>query len=331
MYIAIVRNMKFLKLDTTDPYHNLAVEEYLFRHAEDDVFMLWQNDKTVVIGKNQNAYAEINREYLDANGVRVARRITGGGAVYHDLGNLNYTFLSVTENGKTLDFATFTAPIIKALEGLGVKATLSGRNDLEVDGKKFSGNAQYASGGRVLHHGTLLFDSDLNALSEALKVDPEKIKAKAIGSTRARVTNLSPLLPTVKGVEEFADLIEGYVMEAFAAERMEAPSCEEIDALCRRNASKEWIFPDKGLVARYSTVKKQRYPFGSVELYLDLSGEQIEDVRIRGDFFGVLPIEELEQHLKGKCLAQIKETLAGVTVEDYIFGMTGEALAEQFK
>ncbi len=331
MYIAIVRNMKFLRLDTTDPYYNLAVEEYLFRHAEDDVFMLWQNDKTVVIGKNQNAYAEINREYLDANGVRVARRITGGGAVYHDLGNLNYTFLSVTEGGKTLDFAAFTEPITEALASLGVVATLSGRNDLEVDGKKFSGNAQHAAGGRVLHHGTLLFSSDLEALSEALKVDPEKIKAKAIGSTKARVTNLSPLLPDVKSVKKFADLIEEYVTKVFAAEKIEDPKGEEIDELCRRNASREWIFPDKGLVARYSTVKKKRYPFGSVELYLEMSGEVIRDLRIRGDFFGIRPIEELEQILKGMCLEEIPKTLEGVPVEDYIFGMTGVELAEQLK
>ncbi|MBO5754545.1 MAG: lipoate--protein ligase family protein, partial [Clostridia bacterium] len=139
--------MKYLRLYSTDPYYNLAVEEYLLRHTDDDIFMLWQNEKTVVIGKNQNAYAEVNLDYAEKNGIRVARRLSGGGAVYHDMGNVNYTFITSCERATALDYAYFTRPILAALASLGVKGTLSGRNDLECEGKKFSGNAQYTADG----------------------------------------------------------------------------------------------------------------------------------------------------------------------------------------
>ena len=172
--------MKFLTLKTTNPNINLATEEYLFTHCEDDIFMLWQNEPTVVIGKNQNAFAELNMDYIKNNNIHVVRRITGGGAVYHDLGNVNYTFISGKKGSVGIDFEYFTKPIIHALPSLGISAELSGRNDILIDGKKISGNAQHTSGNRVLHHGTLLFDSDLSVLSDALKVDEEKIKAKAI-------------------------------------------------------------------------------------------------------------------------------------------------------
>ena len=189
--------MKFLRLNTTDPYYNLAVEEYLFRHATEDVFMLWQNEPCVVIGKNQNAYAEINMDVARRDGIAVVRRITGGGAVYHDDGNVNYTFIAASGNA-SLDFSRFCAPIIDALCEVGVTAALSGRNDLTVDGKKISGNAQHSANGKTLHHGTLLFDSDLEKLSSVLHVDEEKLRAKSIRSVRSRVINLKTLLPQLQ-------------------------------------------------------------------------------------------------------------------------------------
>lgn len=321
--------MRFLKLETKDPHLNLAVEEYLFRHAEDDVFMLWQNAPTVVIGKNQNAYAEIDMGHMQKKGIALARRITGGGAVYHDLGNLNYTFVSTAKKDRTLDFAFFAQPIIEALASLGVPASLSGRNDLEVNGLKISGSAQYACGGRVLHHGTLLFDADLDALSAVLRVDEEKIKGRAIRSTRARVTNLRPFLPSLADTDEFCHAISDYVVRKYAPEKTEAPHCAEIEALCRRNASKEWLFPARDLLSHYRIVKKKRHPFGTVEISLDMENDLIRDVRIRGDFFGVLPISELEDLLKGRLWENITQAVATVDIEKYIFGMTREAFAAQ--
>ena len=188
--------MRFLILKGRDPYRNLAVEEYLFRHAKEDVFLLWQNDPTVVIGKNQNAYAELDLDYVRARGIRVARRITGGGAVYHDGGNINYSVIAVGAAEGGLDFAPYTAPILEALLHFGVRAELSGRNDLLVGDRKISGNAQFRADGRVLHHGTLLYDSDLEVLSSALRVDEEKLRAKSIRSHRSRVVNIRTLIET---------------------------------------------------------------------------------------------------------------------------------------
>lgn len=320
--------MKFLILPTTDPYRNLAVEEYLFTCAGDDIFMLWQNEPTVVIGKNQNAYAEINRAWVEANGVHVARRITGGGAVYHDLGNVNYTFIS-SSRGEGIDFAYFTAPVLEALASLGVDACLSGRNDLLINGKKFSGNAQHTAGGRVLHHGTLLFDSDLDALSSALRVDEEKIRAKGIRSTRSRVTNLKPLLGCEMSAGDFIARLADAVRLRFSPEEIAPPDHAQIEALRARNASDAWIYPERDLVSRYSVCLKQRYPFGSVEIRLEMRNDVIADLQICGDFFGVRPIAELETLLRGSSRAAAAQTLAGVDVGSYIFGMTGACLAAQ--
>ena len=314
--------MKYLKLQTTNPYWNLAIEEYLFRHADDDVFMLWQNEPTVVIGKNQNVYAEIDMAYIERENIHISRRITGGGAVYHDLGNLNYTFISVSGSARSLDFATFTSPVIEALATLGAEVALSGRNDLEYKGKKFSGNAQYSKNGRVLHHGTLLFDSDLDALSRVLKVDPEKIEAKAIKSTRGRVTNLKPMISGCGSAWELGDIILGYVRERFGASEMPLPTSSEIQELCLRNSSREWLYPQHELVAGWTARKKRRYPFGTVDIHLDMSNDFIRDIRIRGDFFGSSGIEELENRLRGSTFGSLSCTLEDLDVDRYIYGMS---------
>lgn len=321
--------MKLLILDSTDPYRNLAVEEYLFRNTVDDVFMLWQNEPTVVIGKSQNAHAEIDLDLARARGVHVARRITGGGAVYHDLGNVNYSILSPSKGKDGIDFAYFTAPIIAALESLGVHAELSGRNDLTVDGKKVSGSAQHAEGDRVLHHGTLLFDSDLEALSAVLRVDEEKLRARAIRSVRSRVTNLRPYLNADCDAKEFIERIANFVTQAYGATRISVPEDAEIERLFTRNTSEEWRFPARELLSCYSIVKKQRYPFGTVEISLDMQGDTVRDVRIGGDFFGVLPIADLETTLIGINRTEITARLSDVDMAKYIHGMTSQMLAEQ--
>ena len=210
--------MKLYVLTTTNPHYNLAVEEYLFRHETDDVCMLWQNAHTVVIGKNQNAFVEVDVDALQRDGVHLARRITGGGAVYHDLGNVNFSFISANSAETGLDFARFTAPIIKALASLGVHAELSGRNDLLLDGQKFSGNAQYSANGRTLHHGTLLFDADLAVLARYLRPDEEKLKSKGIKSVRSRVTNLKPHLQISATTGEFISLLAQHLRVEYAPE-----------------------------------------------------------------------------------------------------------------
>jgi lipoate-protein ligase A len=320
--------MKFLMLKTTDPHYNLAVEEYLFLHSETDVFMLWQNDRTVVIGKNQNAYAEFDVDYAKEQGIRIARRITGGGAVYHDMGNLNYTYISTKKGQGEIDFATFCAPIIDFLRSLGVEATLSGRNDLLVGDKKISGNAQHSANGRVLHHGTLLYDSDMSVLSSVLRADPEKLKTKAIRSVSSRVMNLKEVLPLGGGIAELADRIMSEIIQNQGGELAEVPENAEIEALAKRNASEEWLFPKRAYLSEYSLTKKRRYPFGSVEITLQMSGDRIENAYISGDFFGNEPVSEIEALIKGASRAEATSRLEKFDVGGCIFGMTSGELID---
>lgn len=321
--------MKFLLLGSTDPYHNLAVEEYIFEKTQDNVFILWQNDKTVVIGKNQNINCELDFDFVNKNGIKVARRITGGGAVYHDLGNLNYSFISST--GKEgIDFAYFTRPIIDALSALGVDARLTGRNDIEVEGKKISGNAQYSKNGRTLHHGTLLFDTDLSVLSSALRVDEEKIKSKAIKSTRSRVTNLKSLIP-IKDINEFIDYLCCFIINKFSPETISEPNDEYITELEQRNSSEEWLFPKSSYLSSFTVRKKKKYDFGIVDIELSMSGDIISDVKIYGDFFGTKDLSELSAKISGNSISEIDKILENTNLSDYILGMTPGDLSELIK
>ncbi|MBQ6876765.1 MAG: lipoate--protein ligase [Lachnospiraceae bacterium] len=304
-----------------DPYYNLACEEYLLRYSDEDVFMLWQNEPTVVLGKNQNIYAEVNLDYTEAKGIHVVRRITGGGAVYHDEGNVNYTFITSRERASVLDFAHFTAPIVAALEHWGVKAELSGRNDLLADGLKFSGNAQHATDKRILHHGTLLFDSDLAVLSKALKPDTEKLRNKGIASVRSRVTNLKTLLPEMT-VEEFIEGIASFMN----AEAVVLTANEEIDSLTERNRSEDYIYGRREV---YDHKAKARFVGGTVTVLVN-GTKRIEKIRIEGDFFGEKDIREVEQALEN-CFLQLenlKDRLDKVSVKDYISGVTATELSD---
>ncbi len=321
--------MKFLILQTKSPYINLAIEEYLFEKTQDDVFILWQNEHTVVIGKNQNVNCEIDFDFVREKNIHIARRITGGGAVYHDLGNVNYSFISST--GKEgIDFAYFTKPIIEALKSLGVDARLTGRNDIEVEGKKISGNAQYSRNGRTLHHGTLLFDTDLSVLSSALRVDEEKIKSKAIKSTRSRVTNLKSLIP-IKTVDEFIEYISDFVIKKYSPQVIDAPKNIYIDELEKRNKSEDWLFPKSSYLSGYTVRRKKKYDFGIIDIELSMNGDIISDIKIYGDFFGIKDIVELCEIIKGNNIGLIDKKLENTNLSDYILGMTSDELSELIK
>ena len=201
---------------TTDPYWNLAAEEYLLTALSEPVFRLWRNAPSVIVGRYQNAAAEINSEYVRTRGIPVVRRLTGGGAVFHDLGNVNYTFIDRKVEGEDTAamFRRFTAPVISALRSLGVEASLEGRNDLVISGRKFSGNAVCVHGGRVLQHGTLLFSASVADLSGALNTRPEKFIGKSVQSNRSRVTNISEHLPArhrSMSVEEFITYLQDHI------------------------------------------------------------------------------------------------------------------------
>jgi lipoate-protein ligase A len=205
----------FIETDSIEPQRNLAVEQYVFESlpVENNYIMLWQNNKSVIIGRNQNTEEQINSIYTEKNNINVVRRITGGGAVYHDLGNVNFSFIE-SSNGKP-EFARFCEPLIAILGTMGVKVELSGRNDMTIDGKKFSGNAESIKKGRILHHGTILFDCDLAALKQALHVDNEYLKSKGIKSVESRVVNLRSCLKKEMTVKEFMNLLKEEMFKRF--------------------------------------------------------------------------------------------------------------------
>ena len=189
--------MIYIESTSTNPYYNLALEEHVFEHLDqrENYFMLWQNENTIVVGKYQNTAEEVNQEFVAAQGIRVVRRLSGGGAVYHDAGNLNFTFIADQKGFADFNFEAFVSPVLQALESLGVHAEFTGRNDLVLSGCKFSGNSQYAKGGRVLHHGCIMLDSNLDKVGDALRVREAKFTSKSVKSVRSRVTTINEHAP----------------------------------------------------------------------------------------------------------------------------------------
>ena len=320
--------LSYLDLTTTDPAWNLAVEEYVFHSLPRDrmYVMLWQNRNAIIIGKHQNTHAQINQGFVEEKGIQVVRRLSGGGAVYHDLGNLNFTIIADAQ-GDSLDFGRFCDVVIRALEKAGINAQRNGRNDMTVDGRKFSGNAQYLKDGRVMHHGTLLFDSDMSVLSQALQVDEEKIKAKGVDSVRSRVTNLRPLLSRDMTLETFRKLLLSTILEQFPGEEYiltqdDVTAIEKIKA--ERYATWQWNY---GRSLACTLLKKRRIEgCGTVEAYLTLSQSAIQKLQLQGDFFSLRSPEELAEQLIGCPLQRdaLQNALAGVDTRRFIMGLQNE-------
>ena len=326
--------MRVIIHDYTDPYFNMAAEEYLLENETRDVFMLWRNNNAVVIGKNQNTWAEVNVPFTEAHGITVVRRLSGGGAVFHDLGNVNFTYITAHDPARGIDFRPFLEPILRALASLGVVAEADGRNDIVVSGAKISGNAQCVhrlpnGGQRLLHHGTMLFSSDLSRLTEALRVAPEKIRAKGVASVRQRVTNLTDVsgFPEEMSVEKFMDHL---ARTAVSAEAELIPLTEEETAGIqtlrdKKYATWEWNF---GVSLRHETEKTCRFPFGTLHASYTAKGGEIESLRLFGDYFGQRPVSELENALIGISLRADALTAAlsalSAPVEEYIHGASVE-------
>ena len=306
----------------TDPYFNLAAEEYAMTHFARESFMLWRNAPTVIVGRHQNTLAEIDTEYVQAHNIPVVRRLSGGGAVFHDLGNLNFTFIADTPDGQRaqVDFRRFTQPILEALRTLGVDARFEGRNDLTIDGRKFSGNAEYVSGGRVLHHGTLLFAARMADISAALRPDPAKFADKAVKSVRSRVTNISEHLPRPMTVLEFRDHLMAHVMAATPDAEAYAFTAEDVRAITQLRDAKyatwEWNY---GHSPRYNFSKRVRTAGGSLEATLEVVDGVIEEARIFGDYFSRREPGEIETALLGAAHqeAALRARLAPFEVPDY--------------
>lgn len=326
--------MIYLESKSHDPYFNLALEEYVFEKLDqkEEYFMLWQNDNTIVVGKYQNTAQEINQDFVDENHIRVARRLSGGGAVYHDKGNLNFTFI-VSEEGHGLQFRQFIEPVIHALAKLGIRAEFTGRNDITIDGKKISGNSQYVKRGRIMHHGCILVDSNLTNVSEALRPKEAKFESKSAKSVAARVTTINACSPEEITVEKFKKVLAEEVLKESGTREYEL-SAEDLTAIHKLADEKyrtwEWNYGKSG---NYNYQKSQRYDFGTVEISATVREGILQEVRIYGDFFGNGEIEDLEAALQGEAL---DENLADriekkIDVEHYIHGMTALQLQHQLR
>ena len=294
--------MLYIENESNNPYYNLAMEEYLFNlDNKEDYLLLWINEPTIVVGKHQNTIEEINADYVRKKHINVVRRITGGGAVYHDLGNLNYSLIIKNDYKGDYDFGKFTLPIVKALDKLGVKAEQSGRNDITIDGKKFSGNAQFISRGRLLHHGTLLFDSHMEELVNSLKVSEDKIASKGIKSVRSRVANIKDYLDRDIGILEFKDLLLQYMFDEDTA--LKIGQLSEIDLVAIESLKTDkyltWDW-NYGQSPEFNIRKSKKFESGKVEALINVKSGIIENVKFYGDFFAKGDITDVEDKLKGQ-------------------------------
>lgn len=294
--------LSYLDLMTTDPSYNLAMEQYVFNCLPRDrmYFMLWQNDNAIIVGKYQNTIAEINEEAVRERGIRVVRRLSGGGAVYHDMGNLNFTFITDVGESNALDLKLFCEPVVRTLATLGVKAEVNGRNDITIDGKKFSGNSQYIRQGRVMHHGTIMFDSDLSVVSEALRVDPTKIQTKGIRSVRSRVTNVVEHLPEKVTLPEFRRILLENILkenpgEAYPLTQDDLAAVEKLRA--ERYATWDWNY---GFSPVCTMLRRRRVDgCGLIEAYITVEHGKIAALTFKGDFFSASEPDELAAHFVG--------------------------------
>lgn len=325
--------MKIIFQNTTDPYFNLALEEYLLRQCEGDIFLLWINSPCIVVGRNQNTLAEINYDYVREHNIPVVRRQTGGGAVFHDLGNVNFTFIQDNGTENFSNYAVYCRPIIEVLGLLGVPAELSGRNDLLIDGKKFSGNAQCAWHGRMMHHGCIMFDANVSHLADALRVNPLKIQSKGIKSVRSRVTNITEHLSAPLPMEEFCEMVLQKIEQENPGSERYTLSEADIAAVRalreEKYATWEWNF---GYKKEFSFHKDGYFPGGLLDVRMNILEDKIQDIRIFGDYFGLGDVSELEEHLRGTPYnpQAVKARLEELDISAYFSGITTEELLTVF-
>ncbi len=318
----------------TDAAFNLAAEEYILKNFTDNCFMLWRNENAIIVGQHQNAFAEINIDYVKEKNIKVIRRLSGGGAVFHDLGNLNFTFImnaKGTGEEKIADFSGYTVPILEVFQKLGVDARFEGRNDLTIEGKKFSGNAEHIFRNRILRHGTLLFSSVMNDLHLALKINPLKYQDKAVKSVRSRVTNISEHLPDPIDVLQFRDVIMKHVMDSFPGSVPYEFTPHDIANIQKLVEQKygtwDWNF---GHSPKYELQKAFKAEGGFVEVHMNVTKGIITDIRIFGDFFNKHDVKEIEELLKGEQHdeAEILKKLEGVSFHEYFHNIPLETFVK---
>jgi len=318
--------MIYIKTYSTDPAFNLALEQYVFDFMDrnEEYCMLWQNENSVIVGYYQNTRREINASFVREQNIKVIRRLSGGGAVFHDLGNLNYTFIGEQNERNRIDFVKFCSLIVDVLAEMGVKAEISGRNDITIEGKKVSGNAQYFRKGRVMHHGTLLFDSDLTILSQVLNVPKDKIESKGIKSVASRVANIRSFLKRDMSLKEFWRTIEMFLAQNGKWEEYELTD-EDLAVVKKIKLARydQWDW-NYGKSPDYNVFKERRVDgFGKIEVYLKVEKGIITSVSLHGDFFGSSDLQKLCKTLIGHRLEykELRQTLEEEALEGILYNL----------
>ena len=319
----------------TDAQVNLALEEHVFRNrpADEDVLLFYVNARAIIIGRNQHTVEEIDADVVAAREVQVVRRVSGGGAVYHDLGNLNFSFMTPEVHGRFNRYDLFTRPVIAALQKLGVPAELGGRNDILAGGRKISGNAQFATPTRMFSHGTLLLDSDLDAVTAALRPKPGKVESKGVKSIRSRVANIAEFLQAPLDVGALQDLILDEIFGTHDRARIPTLALTDDDwaavhALVEsKYGAWRWNYGEN---PPSNVQRARRFPAGELDVRLDVRDGRIESARIFGDFMGRLDVADLEALLRGvrHDREAIARALEGVSVADYVGDVAMEDVLE---
>ncbi len=321
----IMKKFKFILSNETKPQFNIASEEYLLKNTDDYYVYLWRNDKSVIVGVNQNTLLEVNLKKASEQNVNVVRRLTGGGAVYHDLNNICYTIIAPYNNEDNF-YTKFTKPIIDYLNNLGVKAEFSGRNDITVDSQKISGNAQVVYKDRIMHHGTILFNTDLNELQKVLIQNDIKIESKGIKSIRARVINVKEYLPNMT-CEDFLNGLGDYLKKDLIPYSFTEKDISSINTLVKEKYSTyEWNI---GKSPKGTLRIDFKLNFGTMTFTFDLINGYINNCEIFGDYFSNAPLSAISEKLNGKKF--IKETfiLAFNDISNYIKGAKAQEIVDK--
>lgn len=317
----------------SNPYFNIAAEEYFLKYCTENYFVLYINSPSIIIGKNQNALSEININYVKKNKIPVVRRLSGGGAVYHSLGNLNFSFIINDSKNNLMNFKKFTTPIIEVLKGLSINAENTGRNDLAIEGKKFSGNAQFKSKNRFLHHGTLLFSSDLKEVSRSLNADPMKFEDKSTKSVSSRVTNIADYLKEKLTIEEFKELIFKQIITdnpKYHFYELTKNDLEKINELIKtKYETWDWNY---GYFPKYNFSNKKKFPGGLIEIYIDVKDGIITNAKIFGDFFSKEDVSIFETTLINVKHDEdsLKNVLSTIKIADYFLNFIESEILSLF-
>ena len=321
----------YFETGSYDPAYNLAFEEYILEnYTTGTVLILWQNDKAVIVGRNQNAEEEINRKFVEEHGIRVIRRTSGGGAVYHDLGNVNYSYITDAAATKEESIQPFLHRIIESLKLLGIEAESSGRNDILASGYKVSGTAQRLRRQRILHHGTLLFDVNIENMAEALRVDAEKYKSKSAKSVRSRVTNIRRLLPEDMTVEGFLGQLRTQLSDGFVKSTLSPEEVQKVTELKKEKYDTwEWTFAHS---PKYEYTNKKKWPSGILKVILNIEDGRIYNAVFEGDFLSLLPAEEVAAGLVNCPYDRnaVKNKLELLPLDLYFGGITCEQILDTF-